>query len=82
MINTISILAARTQNGVTFVMPALVSLLPLILFIWGIVWLIRYLKRLGEERQRLRMEVSKLADELEQLRKQSELKNAGSAESQ
>ncbi len=42
------------------------------LIIWGIVWLVRYLKCTREERQRLRMEIGKLADELEQVRKKIE----------
>jgi hypothetical protein len=38
------------------------------LIIWGIVWLVRYLKRGREERQLLRLELGKLADEIQLLR--------------
>jgi hypothetical protein len=38
------------------------------LIIWGIVWLVRYLKRGREERQLLRLELGKLADEVQLLR--------------
>jgi len=40
------------------------------LIIWGIVWFVRYLKRIGEERQRFRMEVSKIAEEVHLLREE------------
>jgi len=42
--------------------------IPLVL----IVLFVRYVVRSDKERRRLRLEVSKLADELEQVRKQSE----------
>ena len=48
------------------------------LIIWGIVWLVRYLKRTREERQRLRMELGKLADEVHLIRQ--ELKEAKDSE--
>ncbi len=38
------------------------------LFIWGIVWLVKYLNRGRQEQQRLRFEVGKLADEVGQIR--------------
>jgi biopolymer transport protein ExbB/TolQ len=38
--------------------------------IWGILWLVRYLKRSNEERQRLRMEFGKLAEEVSLIRKE------------
>jgi len=38
------------------------------LIILGIVWLVRYLKRSREERQRLRIELGKLAEEVRLLR--------------
>jgi len=38
------------------------------LIIWGIVWLVRYLKRSQEERQRFRLELGKLAEEVQLLR--------------
>lgn len=43
------------------------------LFIWGIIWFIKYLKGGRQEQQRLRMEVGKLAEEVGQIRQ--ELKN-------
>ena len=52
----------------------------IILIVWGIpvvvvVLLVRYAFTSNKERQKLRLEVGKLADELERLRKQKE--NAG-----
>lgn len=49
------------------------------LIIWGIVWLVRYLKRSSEERQRLRIEFGKLAEEVSLIRK--ELKDGKVSES-
>ncbi|KPL23174.1 MAG: hypothetical protein AMJ75_06620 [Phycisphaerae bacterium SM1_79] len=40
------------------------------LIICGIVWLVRYLKRSGEERQRFRLELGKLAEEVHLLRQE------------
>jgi hypothetical protein len=40
------------------------------LIIWGIVWLVQYLKRSGRERQRIRLELGKLAEEVELLRQE------------
>ncbi len=40
------------------------------LIIWGIVWLVRYLKRSSEERQRFRLELGKLAEEVSLIRKE------------
>jgi biopolymer transport protein ExbB/TolQ len=40
------------------------------LIIWGIVWLIRYLKHSREERQRLRLELGKLAEEVRLIRQE------------
>ena len=42
------------------------------LYIVGTVWVVRYLKRAAEERQRLRIELGRIGEELEQLRKQME----------
>ena len=49
------------------------------LIIWGIVWLIRYLKRSREERQRLRLELGKLAEEVRLIRQ--ELKDTKDSDS-
>jgi len=46
----------------------LVTIIKWGLIIWGIVWLVRYLKRSREERQRLRIELGKLAEEVRLLR--------------
>jgi len=40
------------------------------LIIWGIVWLVRYLKRSQEEKQRFRLELGKLAEEVNLLRQE------------
>jgi len=40
------------------------------LIIWGIVWLVQYLKRSGRERQRIRLELGKLAEEVQLLRQE------------
>ena len=42
------------------------------LIIFGIIWLVRYLKQSSEEKQRLRMELGKLTDEMEQMRQEIE----------
>ena len=42
------------------------------LIIAGIIWLVRYLKRSSEERQRLRIELGKLTDEIRQIRQKLE----------
>ena len=56
--------------GVVFII--LVGLLVTVvkwgLIIWGIVWLVRYLKRSREERQRFRLELGKLAEEVRLIR--------------
>ena len=48
----------------------LVTLIKWSLIIWGIVWLVRYLKRSREERQRFRLELGKLAEEVQLLRQE------------
>jgi uncharacterized membrane-anchored protein YhcB (DUF1043 family) len=42
------------------------------LIIGGIIWLVRYLKRSSEERQRLRIELEKLTDEMQRMRQELE----------
>jgi len=58
--------------SIGFVVAILLGLLATIikwgLIIWGIVWLVRYLKRSNEEKQRFRMELGKLAEEVHLLR--------------
>ena len=51
-----------------FILLIIVNLIPLALCVWGIVWFIKYLIRWRQDGQRLRMEVGKLADELQQIR--------------
>ena len=47
----------------------IVLVLPVLVF--GIIWFCRYLIRNTNESKRLRMEVGKLADEVQQMRKKS-----------
>jgi biopolymer transport protein ExbB/TolQ len=60
--------------SIGFVIAILFALLATIikwgLIIWGIVWFVRYLKRSSEERQRLRIEFGKLAEEVSLIRKE------------
>ncbi len=60
--------------NIGFVLIILVALLVTVvkwgLIIWGIVWLVRYLKRSREERQRLRLELGKLAEEVRLIRQE------------
>lgn len=62
--------------SIGFVFIILVGLLVTVvkwgLIIWGIVWLIRYLKRSREERQRFRLELGKLAEEVSLIRQKLE----------
>jgi hypothetical protein len=58
--------------GVGFIV-ALAILFTLIkwgLIIWGIVWLVGYLKGSREEKQRFRLELGKLAEEVHLLRQE------------
>jgi branched-subunit amino acid aminotransferase/4-amino-4-deoxychorismate lyase len=49
------------------------------LIILGIVWLARHLRRTQEEKQRFRLELGKLAEEVQLLRRElKDSKNAGS----
>ena len=54
--------------GLIVVLGILLILIKWGLIIWGIVWLVRYLKRSQEERQRFRLELGKVADEVQLLR--------------
>lgn len=58
--------------GVTFifVFALLVTIIKWGLIIWGIVWLVRYLKRSSQERQRFRLELGKLAEQVHLLRQE------------
>ena len=69
--------------SIGFVVAILLGLLATIikwgLIIWGIVWLVRYLKRSNEEKQRFRIEFGKLAEEVSLIRK--ELKDGKDSDS-
>jgi biopolymer transport protein ExbB/TolQ len=58
--------------GVGFIvlLAILLTLVKWGLIIWGIVWLVRYLRRGQEEKQRFRLELGKLADEVQLLRQE------------
>ena len=65
MISTMLIFAAAPyKSPITFSLVVLLNLIPFFLFVWGVVWLIKYLKRGREEQQRLRLELGKLAEEV------------------
>lgn len=62
------------NNILAFWMPGPIELLIILIFlgvpILLIILFVRYLVRSNEERRKLRLEMGKLADELEQMRKQ------------
>jgi hypothetical protein len=62
------------------IFPLLLNLLPIILFGSAIVWVIRFLIRRRQDSQRLRMEIAKLADEVQQIRKQVKDKQSGNSD--
>lgn len=66
MVNSIS--AYWTPGPIEFIVVLIVLGIPVLL----IVLFVRYLSRSNKERQKMRLELSKLADELEQVRKQAE----------
>jgi hypothetical protein len=68
----IHILAGAETSRLTLIFIAIINLIVPALFVCGIVWGVRYLKRWHRDGQRLRMEVGKLADEVQQIRKQME----------
>ncbi len=59
-------LAFWTPGTVEMIIVSLFFLVPVV----AIILVVRYLIRKGRENQKLRLEVGKLADELEQLRKE------------
>ncbi len=65
--------------SIAFLLVLLAKIIKWGLIIWGIVWLVRYLKRSSEERQRLRLELGKMAEEVSLIRK--ELKDGKSSDS-
>jgi biopolymer transport protein ExbB/TolQ len=58
--------------GVVFIVAfsILFTLIKWGLIIWGIVWLVRYLKATRQEKQRFRLELGKLAEEVRILREE------------
>lgn len=66
MIN--NILGFGMPGGIEWIVMLIVFTVP----IWLIVWLIKSILRASKERQKTRMEVSKIADELEKIRKQGD----------
>ena len=60
---------------VIFVTSLIFYVLPIVL----VIWIIRSLIRNKRENQRLRLEVGKLADELQQIRQQAEDKQSGNS---
>ena len=62
------------------IFPIILNLLPIILFVSVIVWVVRFLIRGRQDNQRLRMEIAKLADELQQIRKQVKDKQSGNSD--
>lgn len=60
-----SILSFGTPGAAEWLIILMISLVPVVI----IVWFIKYLLKKTRESQRLRLEVGKLADEVEQLRK-------------
>ena len=54
--------------GLIVVLAILLTLVKWGLIIWGLVWLVRYLRRGQEEKQRFRLELGKLAEEVQLLR--------------
>jgi len=64
------------------VLAILLTLVKWGLIIWGIVWLVRYLKRSQEERQRFRLELGKVAEEVHLLRQELKTGKKGDSSSQ
>jgi len=61
-------LAMWTPGPLELIVVLIVWVLPILV----VIWIIRSLVRNKRENQRLRLEVGKLADELQQIRKQAE----------
>ena len=66
--------------GVIVILAILFTLIKWGLIIWGIVWLVRYLKGSREERQRFRLELGKLAEEMHLLRQELKPAEKGPAD--
>lgn len=70
MIN--NILGFGMPGGVEWVIILILSSIFFVLPIYLIVWLVKSKLRADKERQKTRMEVAKIADEMEKIRKQGE----------
>lgn len=68
MIN--NILGFGTPGAIEWIIILAIGTVVVVLPICLFVWLIRSMLKANRERQRTRMEVSKVGDELEQIRKQ------------
>lgn len=66
------ILAFGLPGGLEFIVVAVLFALVCVLPVVVVIYVIRMLIRNKQENQRLRLEVGKLADELERARKQNE----------
>ncbi len=69
---TNEILAFGAPGGLEWIIIVCISLILFVLPVLVVVWMIRSLVRNKRENQRLRLEVGKLADELERMRKKNE----------
>ena len=69
------ILAFGSSGILKLIIPTVVFALGCIVPVAVVIYVIRLLIRDKQENQRLRLEVGKLADELEQMRKQNESKS-------
>ena len=65
-------LAIWTTGPLEFIIVLIISLITFVLPILLVIWFIRSLVRNKRENQRLRLEVGKLAEEVRQIRKQTE----------
>lgn len=65
-----------TSNILCFLTPGPIAILAILLVfgapVFLVVWFVRHLSRGNKERQRLRLELARLADELEQVRKEAQ----------
>jgi len=65
-----SVLSYGMPGGIEWIIVLFISMVAFVLPICLFVWLIKSMLRANKERQKTRMEVSKIADELEKIRKQ------------
>ena len=77
----IDILASAYRSMPMFIFVIIINLIPFALFVWGIVWFIKYLKRGREEQQRFRLELGKLAEEVHLIRQELKAGKEGNSAS-